>query len=98
MIANRVEREEEGQILFKKLYSVVQRFLKLPMSYLGSIPYDAQLSRAVMQQVPVSLANPNAKSALAYERIAARLLDKEEASRTVNRGMAAFFAHIIGKK
>ncbi len=98
MIANRVEKEEEGQILFKKLYSVVQRFLKLPMSYLGSIPYDAQLSRAVMQQVPVSLANPNAKSALAYERIAARLLDKEESSRTVNRGMAAFFAHIIGKK
>lgn len=98
MIANRVEKEEEGQILFKKLYSVVQRFLKLPMNYLGSIPYDPQLSRAVMQQVPVSIANPNAKSALAYERIAARLLDKEETAKTVNRGMAAFFAHIIGKK
>ncbi len=98
MIANRVEREEEGKILFKKLYSVVQRFLKLPMTYLGSIPYDQLLSRAVMQQVPVSIANPNAKSALSYERIAARLLDKEEASKTVNRGMAAFFAHIVGKK
>ena len=98
MIANRVEREEEGRILFKKLYSVVQRFLKLPMSYLGSIPYDQFLSRAVMQQVPVSIANPNAKSALSYEKIAARLLDKEETSKTVNRGMAAFFAHIIGKK
>lgn len=98
MIANRVEREEEGKILFKKLYSVVQRFLKLPMTYLGSIPYDQLLSRAVMQQVPVSIANPNAKSALSYERIAARLLDKEEVSKTVNRGMAAFFAHIVGKK
>ncbi len=98
MIANRVEKEEEGQILYKKLYAVVQRFLKLPMSYLGSIPQDPKLSRAVMQQVPVSIADPNAKSSLAYERIAARLLDKENELRSGNRGMAAFFSHIIGRK
>ncbi len=97
MIANRVEKEEEGQILYKKLYAVVQRFLKLPMSYLGSIPQDQKLSRAVMQQVPVSIADPNAKSSIAYERIAARLLDKE-AQHTPARGMAAFFSHIIGRK
>ncbi len=97
MIANRVEKEEEGQILYKKLYAVVQRFLKLPMSYLGSIPQDQKLSRAVMQQVPVSIADPNAKSSIAYEKIAARLLDKE-AQVTPTRGMAAFFSHIIGRK
>ncbi|MBR4278288.1 MAG: MinD/ParA family protein, partial [Lachnospiraceae bacterium] len=71
MIANRVEKESDGELLFKKLYAVVQRFLKLPMSYLGSVPQDMLLSRAVMQQVPVSLANPAAKSSQAYERIAA---------------------------
>ncbi len=98
MIANRVEKEEEGQILYKKLYAVVQRFLKLPMSYLGSIPQDPKLSKAVMQQVPVSIADPNAKSSLAYERIAARLLDKENELKSGNRGMAAFFSHIIGRK
>lgn len=95
MIANRVEREEDGQLLYKKLFSVVQRFLKLPMSYLGCIPYDMHLSRAVMQQVPVSLANPGAKSSLAYERIAARLLDRESSLPKANRGMAAFFSHFI---
>ncbi len=98
MIANRVEREEDGQLLFRKLYSVVQRFLKLPMSYLGSIPQDAKLSRAVMQQIPVSIADPEAKSSQAYRRIAARLLDKEHELKSGNRGMAAFFAHIIGRK
>ena len=97
MIANRVEKEEEGQILYKKLYAVVQRFLKLPMSYLGSIPQDQKLSRAVMQQVPVSIQDPGARSSLAYERIAARLLDKE-AQIAPPRGMAAFFSHIIGRK
>lgn len=95
MIANRVEKEEEGKILFDKLNAVVTRYLKLPMTYLGSIPQDVQLSRAVMQQMPVSLQNPGAKSSIAFERIAARLLDREEAERQPRRGMAAFFSHIL---
>lgn len=99
MIANRVAKETEGRILFDKLNSVVERYLKIPMIYLGCVPEDSQLSRSVMQQVPVSLQNPGAKSTLAYERIAQRLLDRTEAERQPKRGMTAFFSHIInGKK
>ncbi len=98
MLANRVEGEEEGEILFNKLNAVVSRYLKIPMSYLGSIPEDAQLSRAVMQQEPVALQNPMARSAQAYERIANRLLGREETERQPKRGMAAFFSHIINGK
>lgn len=99
MIANRVEKEEEGQILFNKLNAVVARYLKMPIYYLGYVPQDAQLNKAVMQQMPVSLDNPGAKSSQAYERIAARLMNKEEIEKQPKRGMAAFFSHIIsGKK
>ncbi len=98
MIANRVEKEAEGQILFNKLNAVVTRYLKIPMTYLGCVPEDAQLSRAVMQQVPVSLQNPGAKSSAAYERIAKKLLGKEEEERQPKRGMAAFFSHIVTGK
>lgn len=99
MIANRVAKESEGEILYGKLNAVVERYLKIPMIYLGSVPEDVQLSRAVMQQMPVSLQNPGAKSTAAYERIAARLLGREEAERQPKRGMAAFFSHIIsGRK
>ncbi len=98
MVANRVEREEEGQLLYRKLNSVVQRFLKLPLSYLGSVPIDMQLARAVMQQVPVSLANPHARSSAAFEKLAARLLDNLEADAQPNRGMAAFFSHIVSRR
>ncbi len=98
MIANRVEKEAEGQILFNKLNAVVTRYLKIPMTYLGCVPEDAQLSRAVMQQVPVSLQNPGAKSSAAYERIANKLLGKEEEERQPKRGMAAFFSHIVTGK
>ena len=95
MIANRVARESEGEVLFQKLNAVVERYLKIPMTFLGSVPEDIQLSRAVMQQLPVSLQNPSAKSTQAYERIAEKLLGREEAERQPKRGMAAFFSHII---
>ncbi len=97
VIANRVETQEEGKSLFTKLNAVVTRYLKLPISYLGAVPYDTNLSRAVMQQMPVSLANPNAKSAKAYRAIAESLLYKETGSAVKKRGMAAFFSHIINK-
>lgn len=97
MIANRVEKEEEGKTLFNKLNTVVARYLKIPMTYLGSIPQDLQLAKAVMQQTPVSLQNPGARSSQAYERIASKLLDKGEAERQPKRGMAAFFSHIISR-
>jgi len=97
MIANRVEKEAEGEVLYNKLNAVVTRYLKIPMTYLGSIPQDMQLSRAVMQQTPVSLQNPGAKSSTAYEKIANRLMGQEETERQPKRGMAAFFSHIIGK-
>lgn len=98
LIANRVEKESEGQILYNKLNAVVERYLKVPMIYLGCVPEDAQLSRSVMQQVPVSLHNPGAKSAMAYERLAMKLLDKTETERQPKRGMAAFFSYIIAGK
>lgn len=98
LIANRVGKESEGRVLFNKLNAVVERYLKVPMIYLGCVPEDAQLPKSVMQQVPVSLHNPGAKSTLAYERIAGRLLDKAEMERQPKRGMAAFFSHIIAGK
>mgnify|MGYP003547789396 CR=1 FL=1 len=99
MIANRVSKEEEGQILYNKLNAVVSRYLKIPFVYLGSVPQDDKLQQAVMQQTPVSLQNPNAKASIAYENIAGKLMDKEAISIKQKRGMAAFFSHIIsGRK
>ena len=96
MIANKVEEEEEGEIVFNKLNAVVSRYLHMSFSYLGAIPQDSQLARAVMQQVPVSQQNPNAKSSIAYEEVAAKLMNREAVQR--KRGMAAFFSHIIDGK
>ena len=98
VIANKVFSEAEAEALYEKLEAVVSRYLKVPISYLGMIPQDNQLEKAVMQQRPVSLDNPRARSALAYETIAARLMNKELNRNVTKRGMAAFFSHIISKR
>lgn len=98
VMANKVDNKEEGKALFTKLNAVVARYLKLPISYLGSVPQDSHLSQAVMQQTPVSLAKPNAKSAKAYQEIAQVLMYGEQSLLPQKRGMAAFFSHIITKK
>ena len=97
MVANRVGNIKEGQVLFDKLNAVVTRYLKIPMTYLGCVPQDPQVMQAVMQQIPVSIQNPGAKSSQAYQRIAERLCEKEE-DQQPRRGMAAFFSHIIGTR
>ena len=88
VISNRVSSEQ-----------VVSKYLSLKLEFLGSIPQDQALSDAVMQQMPVSLESPKAKSAVAYETIASVLMNKEVDKKIQKRGMAAFFSHIVaGKK
>lgn len=99
VVSNRVETESEGKSLFDKLNVVVSRYLNLPLEYLGSVPQDKELSAAVMQQLPVSIKSPRAKSAIAYENIASVLMNGEVNKKIQKRGMAAFFSHIVaGKK
>ena len=98
VIANKVVDETEGRALFEKLDVVVTRYLEMPISYLGMVQQDVQLAKAVMQQMPVSIQNPTSKSAMAYELLAAKLMNKELNKNLTKRGMAAFFSHIISKR
>ena len=98
VLANKVSGEAEAKALYAKLEAVVARYLKMPISYLGMIPQDSQLAKAVMQQAPLSLDNPRARSAMAYEAVAAKLMNKELNKNLTKRGMTAFFSHIISRR
>lgn len=98
VLANKVTGEAQAQALYAKLETVVERYLKVPISYLGMIPQDPQLAKAVMQQTPVSLEMPRARSAIAYELIVAKLTNRELNKNLTKRGMAAFFSHIMSGK
>jgi flagellar biosynthesis protein FlhG len=72
VLANQVMHPAEGRQLFDKLERVTARFLDVTLSYLGAIPRDEWLRRAVQRQEAVVEAFPSAPSALAFREIARR--------------------------
>lgn len=84
IIANRVSNTIEGKNLHKKLNIVSEKFLGLSLDYLGSVPIDDQLVKAVMAQSPVTISYPKARSSKAFEKLAMDLL-KENTEETEKR-------------
>ncbi len=95
VITNKVANFEEGKQLFTKLNAVVSRYLKIPISFVGVIPEDPQLLKAIMQQTPISIENPNAKSSIAFRDLAVTLVNGSNDPVFRKYGMAGFFANIV---
>ena len=95
VISNRVSSLEEGQAVFDKLNSVVSQFLHGKLNYLGMIPQDAALEKAVRQQQTVSLLEPNAKSAKAFEVLAGNLLNGTHNQVSMRRGVGQMFSGFL---
>ncbi len=70
VLANMVRTESEGRSMFNKLLTVTDRFLDVTLQYLGSIPYDECVRKAVQKQQAVLKAYPRDKAALAYRQLA----------------------------
>ena len=69
MITNRAMSQSEGKMVFDKLDSVVKQFLDGFIEYIGIIPQDAMLEKAVRIQKPVSIVSPNAKDLKSWRSI-----------------------------
>lgn len=98
VILNRVVSEEEGKSIFGKLSAVVGQFLQAELEYMGTVPQDAALEKAVRQQKPVSILYPEAKSAKSFERIASRLLGMGEVPLPEKRGILQMLSRFIYRK
>ena len=70
MIANQVRNDGEADELFEKIGIVVNKFLNIDIEYLGAIPYDHNMQKAVMRQEPLSMTTPNSAAARSVKRIA----------------------------
>lgn len=95
MISNRVKNEAEGQNVYEKMSVVSEKFLNIPITYLGPVLMDEQISKAVMRQKPVSVINPDAPSAKAIKQIAEKLLELENEEISDKRGMFQLFSNLI---
>lgn len=70
IVANMVRTDQEGINLYKKLLNVTDRFLDISLRYVGALPMDDALKKAVQRQRAVVEAYPRAKVSLAFEKLA----------------------------
>jgi flagellar biosynthesis protein FlhG len=70
VIANMVTDREHGLRLFSTLAGVVDRFLDVDLRFLGAVPFDNYLRRAVREQRAVVDAYPLSKAALSMRSLA----------------------------
>lgn len=98
VIANRVTSYEDGKGVFDKLNSVVAQFLQGNLNYLGMIPQDLAIDRAVRQQKTVTLNEPNSNAAKAFKVLANNLLDGTNEQVPIKRGISQIFTSFLTKR
>ncbi len=70
ILANMTRSAQEGRDLYNKMCRVTDRYLDVMLSYVGSIPYDESLRKAVKSQKPVVHAFPRSRSAQTLKNLA----------------------------
>lgn len=70
IIANMVRSEKDGRDLFNKLFRVSEQFLDVQLDYLGAIPFDEHVHKAVKIQKPVLVAYPDSHAAASIRELA----------------------------
>ncbi len=70
ILANMAHSVQEGRDLFSKLMKVSDRFLDVTLDYMGVVPYDEYVRKAVQKQKCVIEAYPRCKAAVAFKTLA----------------------------
>lgn len=95
LMGNKTNSAKEGVNLYEKLSSVVTRFLGLKMEYIGSVPMDEAVVKAVMKQSPVSTVYPNSSSSRAYKLIMDNLNHTGDVANKEKTGLGKFFNNVL---
>jgi flagellar biosynthesis protein FlhG len=72
VISNMVQSLQEGRELFKKIMTVTDKYLDVQLDFMGMVPYDDFLRKAVQRQKAVIDAYPRSKSAMAFKSLSAK--------------------------
>ena len=72
VISNMVQGLQEGRELFKKIMTVTDKYLDVQLDFMGIVPYDDFLKKAVQRQKAVIDAYPRSKSGLAFKSLSAK--------------------------
>lgn len=75
LVVNMITQPDEGKKIYNQLTYVLERFLpEIKLSYLGSIPYDECVKRAISSQIPFLLLCSENEISAKIKEIALKLL------------------------
>ncbi|WP_341473744.1 MinD/ParA family protein [Desulfofundulus thermobenzoicus] len=98
LVINRAAGDQEALATARRVEMVAERFLNLPVNYLGHLPEDRAVNRAVREQRPFVLADPRCRAARNVTAMARTLATgrREEAPPPGARGFVGRLLKIFG--
>ncbi len=72
VLANMAHSAQEGRELFSKISRVTDRYLDVTLEFMGVVPHDDYLRKAVRKQRPVVQAYPRSRASMAFRNLAQR--------------------------
>lgn len=70
VLANMAHSAQEGRELFSKISRVTDRYLDVRLEFIGAIPHDDYLRKAVRKQRAVVQAYPRSRASMAFKNLA----------------------------
>ncbi len=97
VLANQVASAAEGEQVFRRLLALSERFLNLGLDYVGAVPKDPAIGRAVMRGEPVITAYPRCPASLAIGNLA-ETLAKGDARDDREGALRLFWRRLLRQK
>lgn len=76
VIVNMIPPGQDGQRLFERFRAAAEHHLHVELDYLGAVPMDRSVTRAVLNQSPLLLSAPESAAAMAIEDLGRRLTQR----------------------
>ncbi len=96
LIVNKTESDKNGLAVHQQFNKIVIKFLNVSVEYLGCIPYDHFIPRAIKDQKSVVQAFPGSKSGKSFMRIT-RQLFSDKNNNNDNMPESNFWADFLNK-
>ncbi len=74
LLINNVKSKKEGQDVFHNFSLVLDKFIHLTPHYIGEVPRDTHVAKAIRRQEPFFISAPDCRASQAVSRIASNII------------------------
>ncbi|MFC1863840.1 hypothetical protein ACFL1Z_07805 [Thermodesulfobacteriota bacterium] len=78
LILNLIREDQKYQEVYDRLEKATKQFLGLDLKYLGKVPEDSTVNKAVCEQTPFFNSNPDCKASHAVSKLADQIIHPAE--------------------